>query len=91
MVIISMLLSFFSQFFPIQQQQPQNSNQIMPNPMLMSPEMGGVSGGGNTNTNNSQVSQLANTLGLNASGPNSTGPLVSDKSLSQINSIRSVH
>lgn len=51
----------------------------MPNPMLMSPDMGGVSGGGNTNTNNSQVSQLANTLGLNTSGPNSTGPLVSDE------------
>lgn len=53
--------------------------------MLMSPDMGGVSGGGNTNTNNSQVSQLANTLGLNTSGPNSTGPLVSDQTLFYIN------
>lgn len=76
MIMFSCALDLFS-FSLIQQQQPQNSNQIMPNPMLMSPEMGGVSGGGNTNTNNSQVSQLANTLGLNTSGPNSTGPLVS--------------
>lgn len=51
----------------------------MPNSMLMSPEMGGVSGGGNSNTNNNnhQISQLANSLAMNAGGPNATGPMVS--------------
>lgn len=53
----------------------------MPNPMLMSPEMSGVSGsgvsgGGSTNAN-SQVNQLANSLAMSASGSNSTGPMVS--------------
>lgn len=48
----------------------------MPNTMLMSPDMSGVSGGGNTNTN-SQVSQIANTLGLNITGTNTNVPMVS--------------
>lgn len=46
--------------------------------MLMSPDMSGVSGGGNTNTNNSQINQsIANTLGLNAAGTNPNVPMVS--------------
>lgn len=49
--------------------------------MLMSPDMSGVTGGGNTNTQNSQVSQLANTLGLNATGVNTNVPIVSTDTL----------
>lgn len=46
--------------------------------MLMSPDMSGVSGGGNTNTNNSQINQsIANTLGLNTAGTNANVPMVS--------------
>lgn len=46
--------------------------------MLMSPDMSGVSGGGNTNTNSGQINQsIANTLGLNAAGTNPNVPMVS--------------